>query len=188
MINVFRTIQIAWGDLRISNINCTNNKCMSSSSISSTISGSLGRCNFSTFRENYQPGHYSLEFTQDQVDHNIIISYCNVIENKCSRYLFRSIYTVNIHHCIFKNNTADCMFSNKNNFEGKNSTVTISDSYIDSNTTWGATVIFTKLIENYDFNNFIHFYTENCFIGEKVRVKLSDGLNVVFRRASNRRR
>ena len=59
------------------------------------------------------------------------------------------------------------MFSNKNNFEGKNSTVTISDSYVDSNTTRGATVIFTKLIENYDFNNFIHFYTENCSIGKK---------------------
>ena len=56
------TFGIAWGDIIISNINSTNNKCSQYSSYSSVLDGSSGTCNFSTFRGNIQTETYSLEF------------------------------------------------------------------------------------------------------------------------------
>ena len=50
------------GDIRISNINSTNNKCNIRSSYGSSLYGSSGTCNFSTFRGNNQTDSKSLFF------------------------------------------------------------------------------------------------------------------------------
>ena len=52
---------------------------------------------------------------------------------------------------------------NKNQNKGEGYTLTISDSYVDSNSTNGL-VIFNNLTINSYFNTFNHLFNENCSI------------------------
>ncbi|EAY18483.1 hypothetical protein TVAG_083360 [Trichomonas vaginalis G3] len=177
------TFLIIYGDIIISNINSTNNKCKQFSSISSHLNGRSFSCNFSTFRGNNQTETYSLFFEINAGSPRSIqtISYCNVIGNKCgtdnNQVLFVSTYTTNVDHCIFLNNTAKYMFHN----DVKNYKLTISDSYVDSQsvTSTGGSVTFTNLTNNYDFYNFYNFYTENCFAARKS--KFSGGTKALYK-------
>ena len=162
------TFSAVYGEILISNINCTNNKCGSCSSYYSSILANPVICNFSTFRENNQSGSKSFYFNSGSLALHQIFSYCNVIENKCrttyKQILFCCKYIVDVDHSIFLNNIAPFMFYQETYMAG----LTISDSYVDNNSTSsGGYVAFTDLKQNYDFNYFVHFYTENCFIDLK---------------------
>ena len=67
----------------------------------------------------------------------------------------------------------------------KRYTLTISETYVESNSTIGS-VSFNRLTKDHNFNNFHHFYTENCFIEAKTR-NSSEHFNV-FKRSIHRRR
>ena len=56
------TFSVTYGDILVSNINSTNNKCKQYSSYRSVLTGSSGTCNFSTFRGNNQTDSKSLFF------------------------------------------------------------------------------------------------------------------------------
>lgn len=79
------TISITYGNIRISNINSTYNKCNQYSSIESILDESSGTCNFSNFINNNQIGSVSLEFwiNGDSMDYKQTVTYCNVLGNKC---------------------------------------------------------------------------------------------------------
>ncbi|EAX99284.1 hypothetical protein TVAG_113000 [Trichomonas vaginalis G3] len=168
------TLDIGFNDIRFENNNISNNKCQWLSSCSIVPNGSPGACNFSTFRENNQTESKSIGIsTLAYVTQEF--SYCNVIGNKCGtdkeQVLFTCQCTTNVDHCIFLNNIAKYMFEQYR----VSYTLTISESYVESNSTTGPGPIkFNALKENNDFNNnFIHFYTENCFIDPKeVSLKL----------------
>ncbi|EAY08621.1 hypothetical protein TVAG_239810 [Trichomonas vaginalis G3] len=155
---------IAWGDLRFENNNITYNKCSRCSSIDSALDGKSSTCNFSTFRENNQTGSPSLEFDSNSPSLIQAVSYCNVIGNKCgtdnSQVLFWCNLNTTVDHCVFLNNTAAYMF-----YISKGYTLTITDSYVKSNSKSGlGTVTFKNEKSNSDLNELSHFYTENCFI------------------------
>ena len=68
-------------------------------------------------------------------------------------------------------------------------TLTISDSYVESQSTrTGGNVKFTDLKQNYDFNDISHFYIENCFIGKNVYPEISIKPKFVIKRAPMRKR
>ncbi|EAX99263.1 hypothetical protein TVAG_112790 [Trichomonas vaginalis G3] len=160
------TLGIGSGDIHFDNNNITNNKCRLYSSIHIQLDGSSGTYNFSNFRENNQTGSISLYFHYLTRKQTHTVSYCNVIENKCGKdneqVLFYILCTTNVDHCIFLNNIAKYMFQKY----AEDSTLTISESYVESNSTKGSeSVIFNNLRDNYDFNNnFSHFHTENCYL------------------------
>ncbi|EAY13522.1 hypothetical protein TVAG_343510 [Trichomonas vaginalis G3] len=166
-----KTFGFTWGELLVSRINSTFNKCNQMSSIKNTLSGSSGTCNFSTFRENNQTGTISLGFNwyRGLTQYIETISYCNVIGNKCGtgsyQVLFLSDYTTNVDNCIFVNNTAKYMFSEYYGFHN----LTISDSYVESTPELNGcgTVTFTNLKQNYNFNEFSQLFTDKCFIDPK---------------------
>ena len=163
------------GDLRISNTNITNNKCEFQSSIYNLLSGTSSTCNFTTFGENNQTGSNSLYFYGDKDPNKQTISYCNIIGNKCgtgkSQYLFYSSYNTNIDHSIFLCNIAKYMFYPL--FEDY--TLTISDSYIESQSKTGPGIVtFVNLKQDFDFNTISHIFIEKCIIEQKeISVKLS---------------
>ncbi|EAY12006.1 hypothetical protein TVAG_271890 [Trichomonas vaginalis G3] len=162
----------ARGDIRFKNNNITNNKCEYHSLIYSYLQGSSGSYNFSTFRDNNQTGGSSLAFVSDFDDsYNHTFSHCNVIGIKCGtdygQMLFTCWYTTNVDQCVFLNNTAVYMFHQ----DKEDYTLTISDSYIEVNTTTGSgNVTFNNLKENYDFNVFSHIYKEKCYIEKEKTI------------------
>ena len=180
------TFYLAWGDICISNINTTNNKCFQCSSILSIAQGNPTKYNFSIFRENSQSSTQSFLFNSNDAALTQKISYCNVIKNNCGKeinqVLFSCSYLTNVDHCIFLNNSAKYMF--QQNKEGSN--LVIFDSYVELNSATLGTVLITHLNENSDFNTFSHFYTKNCFIDPKD--KISSELYSIFNLFPNRRR
>ncbi|EAY17892.1 hypothetical protein TVAG_011180 [Trichomonas vaginalis G3] len=160
------TFSVGYGDVGFENNNITNNKCIECSSLIIQLDGSSGTCNFSNFRENNQTDRNSIVFfTFGHRSLNQTFSYCNVIGNKCGtdnhQVLFYSCYTTNVDHCIFLNNTAQYMFGQY--FEVD--ILTISESYVESNSTTGfGTVTFKNLKDTYDFNTFTDFFKGKCMI------------------------
>ena len=164
------TLNIAYGVICFSKNNVTNNKCFDYSSLDVYLDGSLSNCNFSTFRGNIQIfGTGSLYFfTRDESKYQTV-SYCKIIGNQCGSngggVLFSSSCTTNVDHCIFLNNIAKYMFMQYW------LNLTISDSYIQSNSTYptGGTVTFKNLKENCDFYNYSYFNIEIDFLeSEKI--------------------
>lgn len=97
------------------------------------------------------------------------MSYCKVIGNKCEtdneQVLFYCWNSVYIDHCIFLNNSAKYMFQQYYTA----AVLTISDSYIDSNSTTGSgTVKFENLKRNYDFDSFSNLYKGECLVDSKI--------------------
>ena len=156
------------GNICFSNNNITNNKCSYFSSHYSVVDLNSSTFKFSTFRENNQTDSRSLCFNSFSKPLYQTVSYCNVIGNKCgtdnNQVLFNCQYKTYVDHCIFRNNTAKYMFRQ----EHQGYTLTISDSYVESNSATGVIVTFTNLKENYDFNHFSHFYKDNCLVDQKV--------------------
>ena len=169
------TFSVACGSIIISRINSTYNKCSQYSSIESDFNQNECACEYSIFRENNQTESNSLRFICSDESINQRVHCCNVIGNKCGtdndQVLFYCCFAVNVDHCIFRNNIAKYMF--KQEYEGY--PLTISDSYVDNNSTAGSgNVIFINETRNYDFNNFSYFNMKFCSNAPKgMSIKLS---------------
>ncbi|EAX99283.1 hypothetical protein TVAG_112990 [Trichomonas vaginalis G3] len=169
----FGTFGIGKGDLHFENNNITNNKCKIFSSSFIELDGSSGTCNFSTFRENKQID-CSFYFNSEEESLIQTFSFCNVIGNKCrtgnETVLFYCESTVKVDYCIFLDNIAKCMFRQSK----YGCALTISDSYVESNSTIGSGIEFNNLKGNYDFNTYTHLFKENCFKGSYIiSIKIS---------------
>ena len=162
---------IAFGDIHFENNNITNNYCITCSSHFDRLEGGSGTFNFSTFRENNQTNRMSLYFCSYNSSFTHTISYCNVIGNICETDIYDVLFscglTTYVDHCIIKNNIAKHIFE-------VDGTLTISESYVDSNSTSGdGSIIFNNLTINYNFNTFHHLFNENCSINSGKIITLN---------------